>query len=116
MYDIVRFGKSVQDPVRIRVLACLRGQELCKCELFATLNDVHASRLNVHLEVLLNAGLIELGRLGRWTTYRLATAHEAFIEAMFVSFDSDVSWDKDVSNDLMRLKARLDARRDGWCA
>jgi len=71
--------KALGHPVRLRIVAMLRGGELCVCQLTAVL-DLAASTVSAHLTDLKRAGLVEDRKDGRWVLHRLAhddvaTAH-----------------------------------------
>jgi len=61
---------ALADPLRLQVLACLRTQELCVCELVALLG-IAQSRLSFHLKTLKAAGLVRTRQEKRWTYYSL---------------------------------------------
>jgi ArsR family transcriptional regulator len=62
--------KALSDPNRVRILAALRGQELCVCRLIELL-QLAPSTVSKHLTILKQAGLIEGRKEGRWMHYRL---------------------------------------------
>jgi DNA-binding transcriptional ArsR family regulator len=62
--------KALAHPVRLRILAMLRGGELCVCQLTAVL-ELAASTVSAHLADLKRAGLVEDRRDGRWVFHRL---------------------------------------------
>ena len=71
--------KALGHPVRLRIVAMLRGGELCVCQMTAVL-DLAASTVSAHLTDLKRAGLVEDRKDGRWVLHRLAlddvaTAH-----------------------------------------
>jgi ArsR family transcriptional regulator len=63
--------KALAHPVRLRVLAMLRGGELCLCQMTAVL-DLAASTVSAHLADLKRAGLVAERKDGRWVFHRLA--------------------------------------------
>ena len=68
--------KALAHPVRLRILAMLRGGELCLCQMTAVL-DLAASTVSAHLGDLKRAGLVEERKDGRWVFHRLADGEEA---------------------------------------
>lgn len=62
---------ALADPIRLQVLAALRGGIRCVCELREEI-EVSPSLLSYHLKVLREAGLVVASRRGRWVDYRLA--------------------------------------------
>ena len=63
--------KALGHPVRLRVVAMLRGGELCVCQMTAVL-ELAASTVSAHLTDLQRAGLVEDRKDGRWVLHRLA--------------------------------------------
>jgi len=61
---------ALSEPLRLQVLALLRTQELCVCDLCDRLN-VSQSKLSFHLKTLKQAQLIQARQEGRWIYYRL---------------------------------------------
>jgi ArsR family transcriptional regulator len=62
--------KALGDPVRWRIAAALRSEELCVCHLTEDLG-ISQSLLSHHLRVLVRAGLVEGEQSSYWTYYRL---------------------------------------------
>ncbi len=63
--------KALANEKRLRILAALRGGELCVCELQAVLRAPQ-STVATHLRTLRDAGLITDRKQGKWTYYRIA--------------------------------------------
>jgi DNA-binding transcriptional ArsR family regulator len=63
--------KALAHPVRLRIVAMLRGGELCVCQLTAVL-ELAASTVSAHLADLKRAGIVEERKDGRWVFHRLA--------------------------------------------
>ena len=61
---------ALSDPIRLRVVALLRGGERCVCELTDEL-ELAQSRLSWHLKTLKDAGFLTDRREGRWVYYTL---------------------------------------------
>ncbi len=72
----VNLLKALAHPVRLRIVAMLRGGELCVCQLTAVL-DLAASTVSAHLADLKRAGLVEERKKGRWVFHRLAESEQA---------------------------------------
>jgi ArsR family transcriptional regulator, arsenate/arsenite/antimonite-responsive transcriptional repressor len=62
--------KALAHPVRLRLLAMLRGGELCLCQMTAVLG-LAASTVSAHLADLKRAGLVGERKEGRWVFHRL---------------------------------------------
>jgi len=82
--------KALGHPVRLRIVAMLRGGELCVCQMTAIL-DLAASTVSAHLTDLKRAGLVEDRKDGRWVLHRLAQddAATAHLEPVWRSIARD---------------------------
>jgi DNA-binding transcriptional ArsR family regulator len=69
--ELVAVYKALGHPARLRILAMLRGGELCVCQITAVLG-LAASTVSAHLSELRRAGLVVERKDGRWVAYRLA--------------------------------------------
>ncbi len=65
-------ARALADPLRLRILGLLGGEQLCTCHLVA---ETGATQTNVsnHLRVLRNAGLVVSEPAGRYTYHRIAS-------------------------------------------
>jgi ArsR family transcriptional regulator len=114
--------KALAHPVRLRILAMLRGGELCLCQMTAVL-DLAASTVSAHLADLTRAGLVEERKDGRWVFHRLAEgeAASAHLEPVWGAIvrDPQVESDARVLRELRRVpvedlcRVDLDLRRLG---
>lgn len=68
--QLTRLHKALAHPVRVRILAMLRGGELCVCQLNAVIG-LAPSTISAHLADLKDAGLVAERKSGRWVHYRL---------------------------------------------
>ncbi len=71
MRALLDIARALGDPARLRVLAALRGGELCLCHCIALLG-LSPSTVSKHLDILHRAGLVERRKAGRWCYFRLA--------------------------------------------
>ncbi len=64
-------ARALADPLRMKILGLLAGEQLCTCHLVA---ETGATQTNVsnHLRVLRDAGLILSEPAGRYTYHRIA--------------------------------------------
>ena len=69
---LTRIHKALAHPVRSRVLALLRGGELCVCQLNAVIG-LAPSTMSAHLGELKDARLVAERKSGRWVHYRIET-------------------------------------------
>ncbi len=70
------FFKALMHPVRLQILAILRGGEECVCHMVATLG-LRQAYISQHLTVLREAGLVSVRRDG-WNIYYQAIKPEVF--------------------------------------
>jgi ArsR family transcriptional regulator len=82
--------KALAHPARLRILAMLRGGELCVCQLNAVIG-VAPSTISAHLAALREAGLVAERKAGRWVHYRLASegAAEATLATLWLVLQED---------------------------
>lgn len=102
---LTQVHKALGHPARLRILAMLRGGELCVCQLTAVLG-MAPSTVSAHLADLRLAGLVVERKEGRWVHYRLAgdPAAGAPLASVWRGLEGDpqVKSDQDV---LKRLRA-----------
>ncbi len=114
--------KALGHPVRLRLVAMLRGGELCVCQMTAVL-ELAASTVSAHLTDLKRAGLVEDRKDGRWVVHRLAADATAtgHLEPVWKSIarDPQVEADARLLRELRRVpveelcRVDLDLRRLG---
>jgi len=114
--------KALGHPVRLRLVAMLRGGELCVCQMTAVL-DLAASTVSAHLTDLKRAGLVEDRKDGRWVLHRLAqdATARAHLEPVWKSIARDprIEADARLLRELRRVpveelcRVDLDLRRLG---
>ena len=75
--------KALDNENRLRILRSLREGELCLCQVIEVL-QLAPSTVSKHMDLLRQAGLVEMRKEGRWHHYRLAgrTAPPAAREAI----------------------------------
>ncbi len=71
--DLVDAVKALAHPGRLRLLAMLRGGDLCVCQMTAVM-ELAASTVSSHLGDLRRAGLVTERKSGKWVHYHLVTA------------------------------------------
>jgi len=107
--------KALAHPVRLRLLAMLRGGELCVCQMTAVL-ELAASTVSAHLADLKRAGLVDERKDGRWVFHRLAESTEAaaHLEPVWRSIarDPQVESDTRLLRELRRVSVEKLCRVD----
>lgn len=114
MDELVNTARALADPTRVRVLAALRGGELCVCELSDALG-VAQSTLSTHLQVIRETGLVRTRRQGRWVYYALEPRAKHWLRAVWGCFAGRLEQNPLVRRDAGRLKKRLAEREEGAC-
>ncbi len=114
MNELVLFARTISDPTRVRILAALRGRELCVCELCDAL-EISQSTLSTHLQVIRDAGLVKTRKQGKWIYYTTEPTWESFLESVFEFFTRNLRRDVRVQRDAGRIKKRLSERDGGEC-
>jgi DNA-binding transcriptional ArsR family regulator len=114
--------KALAHPGRLRILAMLRGGELCVCQMTVVL-DLAASSVSAHLADLKRAGLVGERRDGRWVFHRLeqGAAATALLEPVWsaIAHDPQVEADARLLRELRRVgveelcRVDLDLKRLG---
>lgn len=100
------FYIALGDRVRRRVLALLlQEEELCVCELAATLH-LPQPKVSRHLAVLRNAGIVTMRRSGTWIFYRLSPHAPVWIYKTIELMAQGESADGTFVQDAARLKHR----------
>jgi len=87
---IVQMQKAIGHPIRLRILAMLRGGPLCVCQMTVVVK-LAASTVSGHLGELRKAGVIVERKDGRWVEYRLSddpTASDV-LAAIWPALDDD---------------------------
>ena len=87
---LVQVHKAIGHPVRLRLLAMLRGGPLCVCQMTVVVK-LAASTVSEHLSELRKAGLITERKEGRWVEYRLSESavREHLLDAVWPALERD---------------------------
>lgn len=82
-YDhMMRLLKAISDKNRLKILEVLSCNELCACELQCHF-DFTQPTLSHHMKQLVDSGLVQARREGKWHYYRLNTdTSDLFLEEM----------------------------------
>ncbi len=106
--------KAISEPTRLRVMYLLlkTKKELCGCELVDSL-EVPQYNLTKHQDILINAGLIQSRKEGRWVNYSACNFQPGFISSLcqsILKLNGNI-----YAEDLKRFKIRLELRKNGKC-
>ena len=114
MKELVLTAKAFADPSRVRILAALRAQELCVCELCDILGATQ-STLSTHLQVVRHAGLVSARKEGKWMYYAISPHAEPLVQSLFQTFAASLQADPALRRDRNKLSRRLALRDNGSC-
>lgn len=79
--------QALSEPLRLKIVALLRSQELCVCDLCEMLSTPQ-SKLSFHLKVLKDAELVQARQSGRWMYYSLNHAQLLRLEQYLAQYRS----------------------------
>ena len=74
MESFLKAMKALSDANRVKILMMLQHKSLCVCEIQAALGIAQPT-VSKHLKALLDSGLVEWSRDGKWIDYRLAVGN-----------------------------------------
>lgn len=112
---IARIGLALSDSTRLRLIAALRGGELCACQLIE-LVGLAPSTVSKHLALLRDAGLVESRKEGRWVYYRQPQKNVfPMVGSAAKSFLQTLEKCSEVQADNRRLKAIRGADLEVLC-
>ena len=114
MKQLTAVARALAEPNRVRILAALRGGELCVCELCDVL-ALSQSTLSTHLRVIRQAGLVTARRQGKWMYYAVKPEAAVLVGGLFSLFGESLEGDRRLDADVNRLSKRLARRTDGEC-
>lgn len=107
MRDCLNITKALSDESRVRILMFLRDGELCACQIIEML-ELAPSTISRHMAVLVQAGLVECRKCGKWHYYRLpGTGAPAPVQDALKWLEASLAQSTIVSQDKKRLKAVL---------
>ena len=103
MKKILQLSKALSDAGRLRALAALAGGELCLCQVIELL-ELAPSTVSRHMGLLLQAGLVETRKDGRWIYYRLPDRPDPAAGQALELARSSLEADPTIQADARRLK------------
>lgn len=68
--ELARVFNALSNENRIKIMDMLLDGELCACILLEEL-DITKSTLSHHIQVLINAGLVDYRKVGKWVHYSI---------------------------------------------
>jgi ArsR family transcriptional regulator, arsenate/arsenite/antimonite-responsive transcriptional repressor len=93
---LTEYHKALADPTRLRILALLRVESLCVCELVEIL-QMKQPAVSQHMRKLKQAKLVKERRQGQWVFYSLAGEQVPFFATVLATLP-------DVADEIEALK------------
>lgn len=102
--EFTSVAKAIADENRIRILASLKGRDLCVCQIVELLG-LAPSTVSKHLSILKQAYMVDSRKDGRWTYYsRPRDLVSPAVEISLAWIDESLSGDSTIRDDGRRLK------------
>lgn len=102
MHQLIAIFKALSDRNRLRcVLALLRHEELCACQL-TELIGVTGATASRHMGILIASGLVDSRKDGRWVHYRICRERPDLAE-LAAWIETQLRDDSDAGIDVQRL-------------
>ena len=107
--------KALADENRVRILAALKGREMCVCQIIDLL-QLAPSTVSKHLSILRQARLLEARKNGRWMYYRLNEHNPPAAVAEALEWvTASVGDEPVVQEDVRRLRTILSVPLEDRC-
>ena len=115
MREFLTIAKAISDETRVRILMFLQEGELCVCQIVDAL-ALAPSTVSKHMAILMQAGLVECRKDGRWHYYRLPgrNAPKNVLKGL-EWVRSTLRGSPTVAEDARRIKAVLDKDLKDLC-
>lgn len=115
MQSLLAVMKALSDRNRFRVVAALQAHdELCACQITELL-QVSGATVSRHMGILVQAGLVEARKAGRWTHFRLIAPPAPHIQPILVWLKAGTGQCPDVDRDRRALEAILSQEKEVLC-
>ncbi len=115
MRELLAIIKALADENRLRILAALKGREMCLCQIVEFLG-LATSTVSRHMSILNQARLVIARKDGRWVYFQLADGNSpaAAIESLAVVLKA-LDRDSQSKADRQRLKKLLKLDPEELC-
>ncbi len=112
MREVKKALRALSDETRLRILSLLLIRECCVCEVMQVL-DISQSRASRNLNILYDAGFLQVRRDGLWSYYSVSKKQlKEFPSLLVKAVQLGLVKNKTISADRARLK---DTKRLGTC-
>ncbi len=107
--------KALSDRNRLRIVAALRKQtELCACQITEML-QVTGATVSRHMGILVQAGLVESRKVGRWIFFWLKDSPDVDSQAILIWLEESLKKSPEIENDRRELGAILAVGKEDLC-
>ena len=114
MREFLNITKALSDESRVRVLMFLRDGELCVCQIIEMLG-LAPSTVSKHMAILVQAGLVECRKNGKWHYYRLPEKAPTPIQDTLIWVQSALRKSSLIAEDTKRLKTVMKKEVKSLC-
>ncbi len=114
MGNLVRLFSALSDTNRLRILAALKQySDMCACQIVELL-QVSGATTSRHLSLLMQVGLLDSFKEGRWVHYRLNTGSHNYGQVIDW-LEKELEHTDVVKEDQQTLKKIMTADRKALC-
>ncbi|RJP83063.1 MAG: ArsR family transcriptional regulator [Desulfobacteraceae bacterium] len=104
MRNMLLILKALSDRNRLRMAAALMAfEELCACQIIELL-QIKGATVSRHLSQLVQAGILENRKEGRWIYYRMNRSNEIILPVLHW-IEKELKHDEDLVNDRRTLES-----------
>lgn len=121
MHEFMTITKALADKNRVRAVMFLDGVELSLCQIIEMLG-LKPSTVSKHMSILVQAGLVETRKQGRWHFYNLPGKNSSPPSLPSLPVRLTLGWlqealkgDKEIARDRKKLKSVLKIDREELC-
>ena len=114
MRHFVQITRAISDENRVRILLFLTCSELCLCQIIELLK-LSPSTVSKHMSILIQAGLVDIRKEGRWHYYRLPETPEPAVSATYDFLRKSNPKTPNLERDRRLLKEVLEADKEKFC-
>ena len=114
MRKCMNITKALSSETRVRILLMLGQSELCLCQIIELL-QLSAATVSKHISILIQAGLVDTRKEGRWHYYRLSEKPEREVEAALEFLDKALANSRAVKKDKAKVKKVLKMDKEVLC-
>jgi DNA-binding transcriptional ArsR family regulator len=109
MRHFMQITRALSDENRVRILLFLTHSELCLCQIIELLK-LSPSTVSKHMSILIQTGLVDVRKEGRWHYYRLPEEPEPAVSAAldFLQKSAPKSTELEKNRRLLKEVLRVD--------